>query len=252
MMGINGRSFAMDRIDVTAKLGTVGDLGDQSRDMPMAHPFHRPWRELPDPEQERQKAERRMQSGWKDVVLVEEHAEVLVRFDNPAPPQDAVHVPLPHPRARGSRHDGPIRRRLVAKEGNLVMSAKRLLPALLIAGAVATGAAFLGNNGSSAADTEHLDHAQHTSGSASAMLTMPGQEAFGTIQEIVRILEADPTTDWSKVNIGALREHLIDMDEVTMRAVGSTAAPRQRRRDHSHRRRPHARRDQAHGSGSRP
>ena len=46
---------------------------------------------------------------------------------------------------------------------------------------------------------------------------MPGQEAFGTIQEIVRILESDPATDWSKVNIGALREHLIDMDEVTMR-----------------------------------
>ncbi|CAN5502378.1 hypothetical protein BH11PSE4_BH11PSE4_26050 [soil metagenome] len=51
--------------------------------------------------------------------------------------------------------------------------------------------------------------------------TMPGQEAFGTIQEVVRLLEADPTTDWSKVNIGALREHLIDMDEVTMRAMAS-------------------------------
>jgi len=50
---------------------------------------------------------------------------------------------------------------------------------------------------------------------------MPGQEAFGTIQEVVRILEADPTTDWSKVNIAALREHLIDMDEVTMRAVAT-------------------------------
>ena len=48
--------------------------------------------------------------------------------------------------------------------------------------------------------------------------TMPGQEAFGTIQEVVRILDADPTTDWSKVNISVLREHLIDMDEVTMRA----------------------------------
>ena len=51
--------------------------------------------------------------------------------------------------------------------------------------------------------------------------SMPGQEAFGTIQEIVRTLEADPTTDWSKVNIAALREHLIDMDEVTMRAVAT-------------------------------
>jgi hypothetical protein len=49
--------------------------------------------------------------------------------------------------------------------------------------------------------------------------TMAGQEAFGTIQEVVRILEADPATDWSKVNIAALRDHLIDMNEVTLRAV---------------------------------
>ena len=37
--------------------------------------------------------------------------------------------------------------------------------------------------------------------------TMPGQAAFGTIQEVVQILEADPTTDWAKVNIAALRQH---------------------------------------------
>jgi hypothetical protein len=49
--------------------------------------------------------------------------------------------------------------------------------------------------------------------------TMPGQEAFGTIQEIVSMLEADPSTDWSKVDIAALREHLIDMNEVTLHAV---------------------------------
>jgi len=48
--------------------------------------------------------------------------------------------------------------------------------------------------------------------------TMPGQDAFGAIQEIVRILEADPKTDWSKVNLEALRQHLIDMNEVTLRA----------------------------------
>lgn len=59
---------------------------------------------------------------------------------------------------------------------------------------------------------------------ASGQPTMPGQEAFGTIQEVVRILEADPATDWSKVNISALREHLIDMDEVTMRAVATERA----------------------------
>ena len=54
--------------------------------------------------------------------------------------------------------------------------------------------------------------------------TMAGQDAFGTIAEVVQILEADPATDWSKVNIGALREHLIDMNEVTLRAVATQRA----------------------------
>lgn len=46
--------------------------------------------------------------------------------------------------------------------------------------------------------------------------TMPGQEAFGTVQEIMGILEADPQTDWSKVDLEALRQHLIDMHELTI------------------------------------
>ena len=54
--------------------------------------------------------------------------------------------------------------------------------------------------------------------SAAAMPLQPGQGAFAAIQEIVQFLEADPATDWSKVNIGALREHLIDMDNVMLRA----------------------------------
>jgi hypothetical protein len=48
--------------------------------------------------------------------------------------------------------------------------------------------------------------------------TMPGQDAFGAIQEIVQILDADPKTDWSKVDLEALRQHLIDMNEVTLKA----------------------------------
>ena len=40
----------------------------------------------------------------------------------------------------------------------------------------------------------------------------------GAIGEIVRILEADPKTDWSKVNLEALRQHLIDMNEVALHA----------------------------------
>jgi hypothetical protein len=54
-----------------------------------------------------------------------------------------------------------------------------------------------------------------------AQPTMPGQDAFGAIAEVVRILENDPTTDWSRVSIAALREHLIDMNEVTLQAVAT-------------------------------
>jgi hypothetical protein len=48
--------------------------------------------------------------------------------------------------------------------------------------------------------------------------TMPGQDAFGAIQEVVRILDADPKTDWSKVDLEAFRQHLIDMNEVVLKA----------------------------------
>jgi FtsP/CotA-like multicopper oxidase with cupredoxin domain len=85
MMGINGRSFAMDRIDVTAKLGTSEIWEIVSSGMPMAHPFHvhgASFRILSKNDRKPSAHE----SGWKDVVLVEEHAELLVRFDNPAPP----------------------------------------------------------------------------------------------------------------------------------------------------------------------
>jgi hypothetical protein len=48
--------------------------------------------------------------------------------------------------------------------------------------------------------------------------SLPGQDAFGAIAEVVTILEADPATDWSKVDLEALRAHLIDMNEVTLNA----------------------------------
>lgn len=52
---------------------------------------------------------------------------------------------------------------------------------------------------------------------------LPGQGAFGAIQEVVRLLDADPDTDWTKVDLEALRQHLIDMNEVTLKA---DAAPK--------------------------
>lgn len=51
----------------------------------------------------------------------------------------------------------------------------------------------------------------------------PGQGAFATIAEIVIMLTNDPKTDWSKVDFNRLREHLVDMDEVTLRATAKTA-----------------------------
>lgn len=46
-------------------------------------------------------------------------------------------------------------------------------------------------------------------------LTMPGNDVFGTIQEVVEELEADPDTDWTKVDLEALRQHLLDMKAFT-------------------------------------
>ncbi len=61
-------------------------------------------------------------------------------------------------------------------------------------------------------------------GGSNGQPTMPGQDVFGAIQEVVQILQSDPTTDWSKVNIAALREHLIDMNEVTLHTIATERA----------------------------
>lgn len=52
----------------------------------------------------------------------------------------------------------------------------------------------------------------------SSVPTQAGQGAFAAIQEIIAILEADPNTDWRKIDIEALRLHLIDMDNVALHA----------------------------------
>jgi hypothetical protein len=59
-----------------------------------------------------------------------------------------------------------------------------------------------------------------------ALPTEGGQAAFATIQEIARMLNADPKTNWSTVNLEALRLHLVDMDLVTLSSrVVSTNVP---------------------------
>lgn len=70
----------------------------------------------------------------------------------------------------------------------------------------------------SVTDHANMDHAAMMAG-CTPLPKLPGQAAFGSMSEVVRMLEADPTTDWSKVNIEALRQHLIDMDDVVMHAA---------------------------------
>lgn len=101
------------------------------------------------------------------------------------------------------------------------MSVNRYLFSLLIVFAVGTSAVLAGNTLVKAQTKTPLDHDRHMRGNEAVIPTMPGQDAFGAIQEIVRILEADPDTDWTKVNLAALREHLIDMNEVTLRATAA-------------------------------
>jgi hypothetical protein len=67
-------------------------------------------------------------------------------------------------------------------------------------------------------------HGKHSGEMENAIPAMPGQDAFGAIQEIVGKLDADPTTDWSKVDLEALRQHLIDMNEVTLKAEATATA----------------------------
>ena len=57
-------------------------------------------------------------------------------------------------------------------------------------------------------------HAHHGSGGP----VETGQSAFAAIAEIVQILWDDPSTDWTEVDIQALREHLVDMELVTTEA----------------------------------
>ena len=68
----------------------------------------------------------------------------------------------------------------------------------------------------------HMMNMAHDDGSGSNEMmegvTEPGQSAFAAIQQIVAKLMADPATDWRQVDIDALRQHLVDMDNVTLRA----------------------------------
>lgn len=88
---------------------------------------------------------------------------------------------------------------------------------------VAFALAITASVGASRAEAQqHADHGTHasraTAPAPAAAPSLGGQLAFVTIAEVVRQLDADPATDWSRVDLEALRRHLIDMDDVTLRS----------------------------------
>lgn len=64
----------------------------------------------------------------------------------------------------------------------------------------------------------HQMAAGHERQMGAALVFEPGQGAFAAIAEVVAALDADPNTDWSRVNIDAVRSHLVDMDRVVTQA----------------------------------
>jgi len=62
--------------------------------------------------------------------------------------------------------------------------------------------------GACAEHSHQMNHNMHTNP------VEAGQAGFAAIAEVVNLLKSDADTDWSKVNINALREHLLDMDRL--------------------------------------
>ena len=67
---------------------------------------------------------------------------------------------------------------------------------------------------------QHANHAGHVMSQpeASELPSEPGDGTFAALIEIVAMLSADPDTDWTRVDIDGLREHLVDMNQLVIGA----------------------------------
>lgn len=87
-----------------------------------------------------------------------------------------------------------------------------LLRAALFSAVLTTDAAW----GQHTAQADHMGHASPLVGVS--VPTERGDASFAAIAEIVSILDEDLDTDWSRVEIDALRLHLVDMTELVLGA----------------------------------
>ena len=65
----------------------------------------------------------------------------------------------------------------------------------------------------------NMNHAAmmgHNAVPTQVVLTESGTDPFATLQEVITALEANPNTNWEKVNIEALRLHLVEMQDMTI------------------------------------
>ncbi|MEO1891115.1 MAG: hypothetical protein ABGX45_05455, partial [Candidatus Thioglobus sp.] len=66
------------------------------------------------------------------------------------------------------------------------------------------------------ANMNHAAMMGNNTAATPAVLTESGTDPFATIQEVITALEANPDTNWEKVNIEALRLHLVEMQDMTL------------------------------------
>lgn len=99
---------------------------------------------------------------------------------------------------------------------------------ILIVTALLGGTVYASAQTLHSAHNDAMDHATHVQNQSlqNTILTETGQGAFAALSEVVRVLEADPDTNWGKVDLMDLRAHLVDMDRlVSDTIVKETALP---------------------------
>jgi hypothetical protein len=74
-------------------------------------------------------------------------------------------------------------------------------------------------------DRQEAKQSNASSTVRSTVLQAPGESVFGAVQEAIRRLEADSTTDWSQVDVARLHQHLLDMHRVAVHVAVEEKTP---------------------------
>jgi hypothetical protein len=94
---------------------------------------------------------------------------------------------------------------------------KLIIPALLLI-TVAVIAVVAKDKIGMSHDQHSMDPMMHNA-KAGGMPKETGDAGFAAIAEIVSLLSNDPNTDWTKVDINGLREHLVMMNQLVLGAI---------------------------------